>query len=390
MKKNHYFQTLLLGSLFMTGFSFSQKMNETQAAMDFKKYAKAAATGNMEDAKSALDRAKTAIDAAAEHPETKENSKTNYYKGEIYMRLHFLNNSKNDFKTALEAYKKSLNSDKKFQGDIQESFFSFKQKIEESSLNFYNDSAYASASENFYNSVELFEIINITDTVNLYRSGQAAEKGNLTIIAADRYKKCAELGYNIPTSHILASQAFRKEKRFNESKELIINGRKKFPSDKGLLLELVNIYLESGDSKGAESSLIEALNADPNNKLLYYVIGSIYMDLKQNDKAEEALNKAIQIDPDYADAQYQLGAHLLSVASGIRDKANSLKFGDPMYDEMYKESDEMYKKALVPLEAYISKIPNDKTVLTILFQIHKSLKNSEKALEFKKRADAAQ
>ena len=153
---------------------------------------------------------------------------------------------------------------------------------------------------------------------------------------------------------------------------------------------MVNIYLESGDSKGAESSLIEALNTDPTNKQLYYVIGSIYMDLKQNDKAEEALNKAIQLDPDYADAQYQLGAHLLSVASGIRDKANSLKFGDPMYDEMYKESDEMYKKALVPLEAYISKIPNDKTVLTILFQIHKSLKNSEKALEFKKRADAAQ
>ena len=93
MKKNHYFQTLLVGSLFMTGFSFSQKMNETQAAMDFKKYAKAESNGDREVAKAALDRAKIAIDAAAEHPETKESAKTNYYKGEIYMRLYFFNNS---------------------------------------------------------------------------------------------------------------------------------------------------------------------------------------------------------------------------------------------------------------------------------------------------------
>ena len=133
MKKNHYFQTLLVGSLFMTGFSFSQKMNETQAAMDFKKYAKAAATGNMEDAKSALERAKTAVDAAAEHPETKESAKTNYYKGEIYMGLHSFTRSKNDFKTAIDAYKKSLNSDKKFQGDIQESIFTYKRNFDNAS-----------------------------------------------------------------------------------------------------------------------------------------------------------------------------------------------------------------------------------------------------------------
>jgi Tfp pilus assembly protein PilF len=47
-----------------------------------------------------------------------------------------------------------------------------------------------------------------------------------------------------------------------------------------------------------------------------------------------------------------------------------------------------YKRALVPLERYIAKNPNDKDVLNILFQINRSLGNSEKALEYKKRADA--
>lgn len=390
MKKRHYFKTLLVGSLFMAGFSFSQKMNETQAAMDFKKYAKAAATGNMEDAKAALERAKTAVDAAAEHPETKESSKTNYYKGEVYMGLYSFTRSKNDFKSAIEAFKKSFNSDKKFQGDIQESVFTYKRNFDNASFKMYNDSMYTEASDNYYNSVELLSVVGQIDTAALYFSGVAANQGNLTSIASERFKRCAELGYKAPTTHLLASQALRKEKKFSEAKELIINGRKSFPNDRGLLLELVNTSIESGDTKGAESSLVEALSADPTNKQLYYVIGTIYMDLKQNDKAEEALNKAIQLDPDYADAQYQLGAHLLGVASGIREDASRLKFGDPNYDKLILKSDEVYKKALVPLEAYISKIPNDKAVLTILFQIHKSLKNSEKALEFKKRADAAQ
>lgn len=390
MKKKYYFQTLLVGSLFVSGNSFSQKMNETQAAMDFKKYAKAAATGNMEDAKAALERAKTAVDAAAEHPETKESSKTNYYKGEIYMGLHSFTRSKNDFKTAIDAYTKSFNTDKKFHGDIQESIITYKRNFDNASYKMYNDSLFAEASDNYYNSVELLSVVGQIDTAGIYYSGVAANQGNLSTIAADRFKKCAELGYKAPNTHLLASQSLRKEKRFNEAKELILQGRKSFPNDRGLLLELVNTAIETGDSKGAESSLVEALAADPTNKQLYYVIGTIYMDLKQNDKAEEALNKAIQLDPDFADAQYQLGAHLLGVASGIREDASRLKFGDPNYDKLILKSDEVYRKALVPLEAYISKIPNDKSVLTILFQIHKSLKNTDKALEYKKRADAAQ
>ena len=43
---------------------------------------------------------------------------------------------------------------------------------------------------------------------------------------------------------------------------------------------------------------------------------------------------------------------------------------------MIAKSDVVYKKALIPLEAYIAKIPNDKEVLTIISQIYKSLKNS--------------
>ena len=42
---------------------------------------------------------------------------------------------------------------------------------------------------------------------------------------------------------------------------------------------------------------------------------------------------------------------------------------------------------MIPLEKYIVAFPDDKAVLNILFQLHRNLGNSEKAIEYKKRAE---
>ena len=392
MKTSLGLKTLVASSLLLGFNSLGQKLNETSAATEFKKYVKASALGEVETAQNSLLKAKSYIDQAADNAETKESPKTLFYKGEIYMALSNSDskeiNSLKAFETAIESYKKGFTISDKFDGDITESIYSLKQKYDNQSYKFYKDSLYEKAANSYFQTANIMEAIGVIDSTALYYSGVSANEAKLNGFAADRFKKCAEIGYKIPNSYIYASQALRKEKRFQEAKELINLGRKKLPSDKGLLLELVNTSIETGDTKGAEASLVEALAADPTNKQLYYVIGTIYMELKQNDKAEQALNKAIQLDPDYADAQYQLGAHLLTVASGIKEEASRLKFGDPNYDKMISKSDEVYKKALIPLEAYITKSPNDKEVLNILSQIYKSLKNTAKAIEYKKRAEA--
>jgi Tfp pilus assembly protein PilF len=162
----------------------------------------------------------------------------------------------------------------------------------------------------------------------------------------------------------------------------------KFPLEKDLLLELVNMSIEAGDAAGAQAALNEAIEKDPKNKQLHYTIGTIYIDLKQNEKAEASLNQAIALDPNYEDALYQLGAHLVTWAGEMKSTASQLKFGDPNYDRMNAEADMLYTKAIMPLDAYIAKKPNDKDVLTILFQLYRNLGQFDKANEYKKRADA--
>ncbi|MCE3294790.1 MAG: hypothetical protein K0R65_504 [Crocinitomicaceae bacterium] len=389
----------LMAVLFATGL-FAQKTTETSAALEYKKFNEYFMTGDFEAAKTSLKKAKEFVDQAAMHPDTKESAKTLFYKGEIYSNFVSLGMATQDtnfikiagedaFDVAIASYKKAYSlNDKKYKGDIKDAVLNKKLELEKFSTILYTGAMYKEAMEIYDAQVELSDAIGMVDSLSLFNAGICAEKAGDFSAAAARYKRCAEIGYKAPEIYAMAAAILRKDKKIAEAKEIIALGRKKYPSDRSMLLELVNASLDEGNNAEAEKSLQEAIAADPKNKQLYYVIGTIYIDLKENDKAEAALNKAIELDPNYADAQYQLGAHLVGVAGSLKEEASRLKLGDPNYDVMLAKGDEYYKKAVTPLEAYIAKNPNDKEVLTILFQIHKSLKNTDKAMEYKKRADA--
>jgi tetratricopeptide (TPR) repeat protein len=399
MKKQIFKGTLMFAYLVVSLTSNAQKAKETDAVLEYRKSMESMAKGDFEAAKKATLRAKEHVDAAAAHDETKASQKTLYHKGEIYYNFLSLSMMSQDtvfakqaggdpFTEMIGAFKTGYAIKGKFNSDIKQSVLSKKIQLDGFTGMLYKNGNFKEAMELYDAQVQLSDVLNEVDTSSLFNSAVCAEKANDINEAAKRYKKCAEYGYKAPDIYAIASGFLRKAGQIEEAKAIISMGRKKFPSDRSLLLEMVNTNIDEGNSLAAEQGLQEAIAADPKNKQLYYVIGTIYIDLKQNDKAEAALNKAIELDPNYADAQYQLGAHLLGVASQLKEDASRLKFGDAQYDVLMAQSDENYKKALVPLESYITKQPNDKDVLTILFQIHKSLKNTEKALEYKKRADA--
>jgi tetratricopeptide (TPR) repeat protein len=400
MKKSIVKSTLIIGGLALSTSAFAQKKNETSAAVEYKnKYQMALATGDTETAKKALISAKEFIDLAAEHPETKESPKTLYLKGEIYssfltlgmmsMDTTFMKIAgENALEVSIAAYKKGFDVSDKFDKDIKDAVYQKRAMLDGYANMAYKAEMFKEAGELYMTQAQLVDAVGELDSTSIFNGAICYEKGSEYLKAAEGYEKLAKAGYKGSTSYVLASSAYRKGKNAEKSKAIVAEGRKKYPSDRDLLLELVNTNIDAGDAAGAEAALNEAIATDPKNKQLQYTIGTIYIDLKENKKAEEALNKALEIDPEYTDALYQLGAHLVTWAGDTKTAANQLKFGDPNYNKMLQESDETYKRALVPLEKYIAKNPNDKDVLNILFQIHRSLGNSEKALEYKKRADA--
>jgi tetratricopeptide (TPR) repeat protein len=381
---------------------FAQKANETSAVLEYNKFKEnlnVLMQGGVvsESALATIKKAKEYIDLSATNESTAKSPKTLFYKGEIYTAyvLAFQKDSavmrevEDTFlKNGVESYKQSLALSSKFKSDISESIM-YRRALFNNRINQLYEGGKFKESGNAYDyQAQLLEVLGKIDTTSIMNAAVCYDKATLFDKAAGNYLKLAKMNIQPTQNYLRASAAYRKNKQFSEAKSIIEEARKTNPLEKDLLLELVNMNIETGNAAGAENALTEAIATDPNNKQLHYTIGTIYIELKKNDRAESALRKALEIDPNYQDALYQLGAHLITWAGDIRSAANQLKFGDKNYDKMVIESDNIYRRALEPLEKYISISPNDKDVLIILSQLHRNLGDMNKSAEFKKRADA--
>jgi Tfp pilus assembly protein PilF len=392
---------LALGILAISTTAIGQKKNETSAAVENQRAVGSMQTGNMESAKKALLSAREFIDLAAAHEDTRDSQKTLWLKGEIYSTLasiaeatkdeevlKAIGSSENAMKEAVAALKKGYPMGNKFKEEIIVTIDRNRVLLDAMASKLYGEENYKLAAEMYAGRAAFSNAMEALDTNAVFNAALCYEKSDQFVKAAKLYVQLAEARYRGNDCTVLASAAYRKSGDIPAAKAVVAEARKKYPTDKVLLLEVVNTSIAEGDAAAAEKALNDAISTDPNNKELHYTIGTIMIDLEKNAEAETALNKALSIDPNYVDAQYQLGAHLVTWAGAIKLEASKLDIDDPNYKTMSKQSEETYGRALIPLEKYIAAFPNDKAVLIILFQIERNLGNADKALAYKQRADA--
>ncbi|MFM6934664.1 MAG: tetratricopeptide repeat protein [Flavobacteriales bacterium] len=372
MKRN--FIKLSAGIAFtaLTFGSFAQKKNVTDAIMTFKKYNPM--SNGIEPSKKTAEEARKYIDLAAVNPETAEDFKMHLYRAEIYYSMieiatldaaktpiddtkmkEYETISKASFKKVLDDPKKTYTSDaQNFMG--MRSDLMFNQGIEA-----YNNKKYDESLNAFLVSYYLRTFIN------------------------EEYKD-AEINTTLSLNNYVDKLIDAKE--FDKAIEAVNNVLEIFPNNIDALISMVNIYLQKGDVANTETYINKALAIDAKNKQLYYILGTSYIELKQNEKAAEALSKAIEIDPEYNEALYQLGAHYYNWAAETRTAAMNLDMKDPKVKDLEKRANELFTLALTPLEKYIEKNPNEKSILDILYKTNTKLGRIEKGQEYKKRLEA--
>lgn len=400
MKIVKYSAVILTAMMITTG-AFAQKKNETNAAMDYQSYEKALMSQDLDGAKKSLLSAKNWIDEAVEHPDTKESVKTLFYQGKIYLGLSMLGLMSDDAelkelateenaKKGIDALKKSYELDSKgrYRDDIKTMAFMVREQSIREGVKQFQEQKFEQAMELFETSVVMMDVIGQTDSLAIYNMALAADRSKNFEKAFEYYDKAAQVGYNVPGSYTLASNALREQGKNDEALAYVKTAREKFPNDQDLIIQMVNIALSSGDNEVAEKSLNDAIAKDPENKQLYFAIGTVYDQLGKNEEAVKSFEKAIQIDPKYEDAVYSLGAHYVNLAAAQFEEASKMKLGDPDYEALKKESEENYKKAIPHLERSLELNPQNVDVMNTLFQLYRKLGDSAKALEYKKRMDA--
>ncbi len=355
----------------LTFTSFAQKKNVTDAIMSYKKYNPM--TNGIEPSKKTVEEARKFIDLAAVNPETAEDFKMHLFRAQIYYSLievatmdaaanpldeakmkEYESISKASFKKVLEDPKKTWSAD-------AQSFIWFRSDM------IFNQGIEAYTNKKYEESLNAF-------LISYY----------LRMFLGEEYKDAeinATLSLNNHVDKLLDAKEFDKAiVSVNSVLEI-------FPNNIDALISMVNIYLQKEDVANTEVYINKALAIDANNKQLYYILGTSYIQLKQNDKAAEALSKAIEIDPEYNEALYQLGAHYYNWAAETRTAAMNLDMKDPKAKDLEKRANELFTLALVPLEKYIEKNPNEKSILDILYKTNTKLGRIEKGQEYKKRLE---
>jgi tetratricopeptide (TPR) repeat protein len=333
-----------------------------------------------------LDQAKKEINNACLNDKTASKSKTWYWKGVIYEDIagnaKFSASEPNAVETSFNAYKKAMEVETS--GEFHEMA---KKRIPGIWTTALNSGIKKYQDEKFKEAITDYELaiqIKPQDTTAYIYAAVAAEAGNDYKTAEKYYNSLKGLNYKSADMYkTLAFIAKEVDKNNDKALQVLAEGRKLYPNDKDMMIEELNIYINTGRTKEAMGKMETAVNADPKNKMLHYNLGAMYDQSGEQAKAIASYQKALEIDANYFDANYNMGAVYYNQAAEKLSVANKMDFGTYQKEgkKIEDEAKSLFNKALPFFEKAHSLEPKDMNTMESLKTIYAKLGRSEDSLK---------
>ena len=346
-------------------------------------------------AKIELQKAKTSIDLAAEHEETKNEARTWHYYGIVYYKIaaypEFNDLDPEALDKSLNAFIKIIELDPEYANDRQ-NMFDIYQHIQSITSNYFNRGAvayengeYAEAIKCYLAAYNSMLVIGQQDNEALLIAAQIA------LYNAKEYEKVIEI-----CNQLLAAQhespkvyqylAVANSQMGNDEEMLkyINEGRAKFPEDDNLVNEQINAYLKLKREAEIIDQIKEMANKNSENSVYCLIIGTIYSnqesELYNVDSALVYYNRAIEVNPTDENAYINVGSMYIDKSAALINKANELpldKFKE--YDALIAEARVFDEKALPYVEKAYELVPGDDAIKQALRTLYVRLKMMDKA-----------
>jgi tetratricopeptide (TPR) repeat protein len=224
------------------------------------------------------------------------------------------------------------------------------------------------------------------DTGMYYNAGLAAVNSGKYNEAIKYFEKCAEMKYLGITPYFQIYESYMGLKDTVKAESILTGLKEKFPNDKTITLQLIDLYIKSNKTEDALRYIKEAKLADPNNYSLYFAAGIIYLNQNKNDEAIVELAKSTEIKGDLYDTQYGLGAAYINKASDMFVKANEI-MDVKKYTEAIDQANLVYAKALPYMEKALELKPDDIYAMRSLKELYYRLKLTDKYNAIKAKLD---
>ena len=347
-----------------------------------------------------LDKAKDAIDQALINESTSAWFNTYFAKGKLCQASFESDNPKfnafypDPLAEAYASYEKAMELDPK--GGIKKKLITG-MVYNSLAVNLYKQGStrfeakdYAGALKSFETQIKITEsdkYAGAVDTGMFYNAGLAAVNSSKYSEAIKYFEKCTEMKYMGITPYFQMSEAYMSLGDTAKAEGVLTGLSSKFPNDKNVTLQLIDLYIKSSKNEEALKYIKVAKESDPNNYSLYFAGGIIYLNQNKYDDAITELTKSIELKGDVYDTQYGCGAAYINKASEMFIKANEI-MDVKKYSEAIDQANAIYAKALPYMEKAYELKPDDVYAMRSLQELYYRLKQTDKYTVIKAKLDA--
>lgn len=324
-----------------------------------------------------LDKARTDIDKAIVNEKTSIKAKTWYTRGDIYQgMLESPIYSKQlqpgeGLQKAYESFAKTIELDTKdgeFGKQAIPKMDGLYGRAFNDAVNSYNAKEYDKAIASY----KLASQIKPQDTTAVLYSAYASEAKQDFAGAKASYNQLLGMNYKSVTLYSRLLQMAKQQKNEAEAAKVLQQALVAYPTNKGFMLEDLNMSLASGKGEDALAKINKTIAADPANSNLYAVRGSMYDQQKKSDLAVADYRKAVQLDPNNFDAQFNLGVYNYNKAADAYTKASKMDLKTyQVSGKKFEVEGKKYFESSVPFfEKALELQPEDRNSLVSLQKVY--------------------
>jgi tetratricopeptide (TPR) repeat protein len=347
-----------------------------------------------------LDKAKESLDQALVNESTKDWFNTYFAKGKLCQATFDSKDPKvkalypDPLAEAYAAYLKAMELDPK--GSIKKKiitgsiFNTLAVSLYSQGSTRFEAKDYAGALQSFQTQIKITEsdiYVGAVDTGMYYNAGLAAVNSSKYADAIKYFEKCAEMKYMGITPYFQMSEAYLSLGDTAKAETVLTGLTAKFPNDKNVTLQLIDLYIKSGKNEEAQKYIKVAKESDPNNFSLYFASGIIFLNQNKYDDAIPELTKSIELKGDVYDTQYGLGAAYINKAADMFKAANEI-MDVKKYSDAIDQANTVYAKALPYMEKAYELKPDDVYTMRSLQELYYRLKMTDKYTVIKAKLDA--
>lgn len=338
------------------------------------------------------------IEQAMNNPKATAKDKTWRYRGEIYRNIANDSTLAAMYPDALEksyqSYLKAIEVDTKgaYEDEHRRGLVIVLNTAMNQGIKNYNVQNFGRAAKDFELSNTVSEAaFDSTFVYAVYNSGLCYEKAGDLDKAIEKYSAAAELNYQVPDIYVIMVNLLSNADRTEDALAMAQKAREKYPRNKGLILEELNIYLRENRLEEALSNLEVAIEEDPTNEVLIFSKGSVLDNLGRQDEAQVAYEQALAVKPEFYDALYNLGAMYFNNGAEKVNAANEVPpKQQKLYESLMGEAKDWFIKARPLFEKAHELKPDDTATMRSLRDIYARTGEDEKLIDISTKLKAVE